>query len=536
VTTLLVCLPLAAHAGGLTFPDNGTEALGRGAAFTAKADDATAFEYNIAGFARQRGTRLLIDLNLVFAQQLFLRAGSYPDPNNAMTPWGGQPFPQVRNTGGPFAAPFAGISTDFGYFDRWTFAVGVFGPSSTGNRTYPSGVAPGYPSPSRYDFLQATPLVILPSLAVSVRLAKWLDFGLALHVVYGKLDLASTSFVDLGTRTCPNPEYQGCDAVNRIQTSGVTATASLGLMIRPLKWLAFGAHARIPYTLDTSGTVDAQPPAVLASMGPQNGSATFQTKFPAVLRLGLRFIYMKGTHEAGDFEIDATWENWSNAQGDGPKVSIPSLSIFQDITPTIVHHYKDTFSIRVGGALNPRLPAGVLSLRAGIFYDSSATNPQDTRLDFDTLDKIGFTVGLGYRYHGFTIQAAYAYMYEPDRTVTNGDIAPINPAQHGASIDSTGKPFAAVNNGTYRGQTQIVSLGVTFAWDELVGKKRIPVWASDWEERREPPKPPPPPPPPVEEVEEPAAAVDAPPAEGGGDLTFQADVVKHKKPKKKKRR
>jgi long-subunit fatty acid transport protein len=518
----------------LTFPDNGTEALGRGAAFTAKSDDGTAFEYNVAGFGRQRGTRMLLDLNIVLAQQLFLRSGVYPDTNSAATPWGGQAFPEVRNTGGAFAAPYFALSTDFGYFDRWTFAIGIFGPSSVGNRTYPLGVPPGYPSPARYDLVQANPLVILPSLAVAVRLARWLDFGAALHVPVGKFDLTSTSYVDLGSRSCPNPEYQGCDATNRLQTTGVTATASFGLMLRPIRWLAFGANVRLPYTINSSGTVHATPPAVLASMGPQDGTATFTTKFPTVLRLGLRLIYMKDKHEAGDFEIDATWENWSSAQGDGPQVNIPSLSIFSDITPTIVHHYKDTYSIRVGGAINPRLPAGVLSLRLGVFYDSSSTNAADTRLDFDTLDKIGLCLGLGYRYKGFAINAAYTYIFEPDRTVTNGDIAPINPVKNGMPVDSNGNPFAAVNNGTYRAQIQIISLGVSFAWDELAGKKRVPVWAPDWEERREPPKPPPPPPPPPpeeEEVEEQTTE-----AQPEGELDFKPDVVKHKKAKKKKRR
>ncbi len=33
----VLTLPSVAHAGGFEFPDNGTEALGRGAAFTAKA-------------------------------------------------------------------------------------------------------------------------------------------------------------------------------------------------------------------------------------------------------------------------------------------------------------------------------------------------------------------------------------------------------------------------------------------------------------------------------------------------------------------
>src|SRR4051794_23106586 len=98
IIAALVAVTRVVYAGGLELPDNGTEALGRGGAFTAKADDATALQYNVAGLARQRGTRLLVDGNLVLATMEFQRAGVYPDAPSAATPWGGQPFPLVRNT------------------------------------------------------------------------------------------------------------------------------------------------------------------------------------------------------------------------------------------------------------------------------------------------------------------------------------------------------------------------------------------------------------------------------------------------------
>src|ERR1700757_3833401 len=95
VIVALVAAARAVYAGGLEIPDNGTEALGRGGAFTAKADDATALEYNIAGLARQRGTRVLLDGNIILSTLDFTRSGPYPDAPSAATPWGGQPFPTV---------------------------------------------------------------------------------------------------------------------------------------------------------------------------------------------------------------------------------------------------------------------------------------------------------------------------------------------------------------------------------------------------------------------------------------------------------
>jgi long-subunit fatty acid transport protein len=488
IAAALLAATRVVYAGGLELPDNGTEALARGGAFTAKADDATALQYNVAGLARQRGTRLLFDANLLMSTLNFQRDGVYPDSPSGATPWGGTPFPEVHNTGGPFFAPFFGLSSDLG-LDRWTFAIGAFGPSSVGNRTYPLSVG-GVPSPARYDLVQALPLVILPTAAASVRATRWLDIGLALHVAVAKFDLTSVSFTDISKGLCPNSEYQPCDSTNKLSTSGVTATAALGVMVHPLRWWAIGANVRGPMYLNTSGTVEATAPAAVP-MQIAPAPATFSTNLPWVVRVGTRIIKLRDDDfEVADLEFDATWENWSAAQGDGPKVNIPELSLFQDVHPTIVHHYHDTFSLRLGASYNVALPQkSVLSFRLGGYYDSSATAPQDTRLDFDTLPKLAVTAGLGFSVHGFTFNVAYAYVHEFDRVVTNGDIRPINGAASGASVDDQGNALPAVNNGRYHGETHIVSFGVTLRFDELANHKRRPQWPEEDARAPTPPRP-----------------------------------------------
>jgi long-subunit fatty acid transport protein len=537
---ILIAATRVVYAGGLELPDNGTEALGRGGAFTAKADDATAMQYNVAGLARQRGTRLLFDGNLILSTLDFDRAGAYPDAVTPATPWGGKPFPTVHNTGGPFFAPFFGLSSDLG-LDRWTFAVGVFGPSSVGNRTYPLSVG-GVPSPARYDLVQALPLLVLPTASAAVRVTRWLDIGLALHVAVAKFDLTSVSFTDISKGLCPNAEYQPCDSTNKLSTTGATATAALGVMLHPVRWWAIGANVRGPIYLNTSGTVEATAPSALP-MQIAPAPATFSTNLPWVVRVGTRLIKLRqDDFEVADVEFDATWENWSAAQGDGPHVSIPNLSLFQDIHPTIVHHYHDTFSLRLGGAYNIALPAGALSIRAGGYYDSSATAPKDTRLDFDTLPKLAGTFGLGYSVRGFAINLAYAYVYEFPRVVTDGEIAPVNGAAHGDSVDDAGNPLPAVNNGRYHGQTHIVSFGVTFRFDELANRKHRPHWPDEESAAAEAPERPRIARATAAPVEHDDAAVPAPePAavESEADapaMTLPAEHVRHKKtPARKKR-
>src|SRR3954469_8022450 len=97
---VVVLATRAAFAGGVEMPDLGASALGRGAAFTARADDGMAVQYNVAGFAQQRGTMLTLSTSVIASSSTFARAGQYPDdPANPLSPWGKQPFPSVEAQG-----------------------------------------------------------------------------------------------------------------------------------------------------------------------------------------------------------------------------------------------------------------------------------------------------------------------------------------------------------------------------------------------------------------------------------------------------
>ena len=243
----LLTLTLAtsrARAGGFETPDNGTEALGRGGAFVAKADDGTAIEYNIAGLARQRGTRITLDGNFVLSDIAFTRAGSYPgNPGDTRTPYAGQRYATTHDKEGVFVAPFLAVSSDLGWFERWTFALGVYGPPSKGAHNYDVGArGPGMtddpqaevtlpggqraPGPARYDLAKTNLLIVFPTLAAAVRVTRWLDLGLAAQLVYGNFDLSSANITPplLPRTLCPQPDYGPCDSYAKIQTSGFSGT------------------------------------------------------------------------------------------------------------------------------------------------------------------------------------------------------------------------------------------------------------------------------------------------------------------------
>jgi long-chain fatty acid transport protein len=477
-----------ASAGGFEIPDNGTEALGRGGAFVAKADDPTAIDYNPAGLAGQRGTRVLLDGHVISSSYAFQRFGAYPDnPGNAATPWGGFAFPKVQDRGGPFFAPFLAVTTDFGMFDGLTVALGVFGPSGVGNRTYPAGID-GAPAPSRYDVVQPTSTVVLPTLAVGVRATDWLDLGVSLHLVDAIFDLTSTSFVDLGdgaSGPCPNYEYQPCDSLSSLHATATGFAVTPGVLLRPTRTFSIGLSARTPVTLTANNGQVTVLTAPLGQPIPPVGNATLSTSLPWYWRAGARLAMLDAEgFEAGDLELDATYETWGEAQGTGPQIHIdhlgPSGPGFDNINITVDHHYNDTFSIRGGGAYNWKAGPGVFTARLGAYYDRSATasNPGYTRLDFDTLDKVAATVGVGFRWDGWSLNLAYADVFDLGRTVApgTGEIRPIDGAQHGAPVDSQGNLLPAVNEGKYTGHTDIFSFSVVAVFDEILGTQRSKTW------------------------------------------------------------
>jgi long-subunit fatty acid transport protein len=254
-----------------------------------------------------------------------------------------------------------------------------------------------------------------------------------------------------------------------------------GAIVHATRGLSLGASVRSPISVDATGQASVDPNITVIKPPPAPGNATFHTQLPWYLRFGARYAFVEDDgFEAGDLEIDGTYETWGSAQGTGPTVHIDHLGpmgpAFDNIDVLIAHHYSDTFSVRGGGAYNFKLPFGVLVLRGGLYYDKSATagDPSYTRLDFDTLDKIAATLGAGLKWNGFTFNVGYAEVFEPGRTVDpgTGNVRPVDGAQHGQPVDSMGNPLPAVNEGQYAGHMNIFSFGVVAVFDEIIGTDR----------------------------------------------------------------
>lgn len=491
---LLAGLPGAASAGGFEMGANGTEALGRAGAFTAKADSPLALEYNVAGLAQQRGTRVLFDSNLFFSDYRFQRTGG-----DALGP-----YAEVSDHAQqPFYAPWFGLTTDFGYFKRWTFSIGGFGPASVGRHDFgifaSSGGTRG--GAGRYDVVATDLLIIQPTFAVAFHAHRVIDIGLSVQQVSAVLNLASASYVSQAVPNHPESdacamqsETPGCDTFTRVQVRSFNNFAlQLGLLLHPIGGLHIGAHVRSAVNLgirpiEATGIVSAtDPPNVPLSSTFGDAAATahmnalFTTWLPWILRAGVRYAFGRPGREIADIELDATYEMWGQIDGSDNTLTLQNppqlVNGGNPITIRLTHNFHDTFSLRLGGSFTqPIGPEAGITLRLGALYDSSSSPTAFTRIDFDTLAKVGATAGLGFRVRGFTVNAAYAYLHSLPRTVTDGELRPID-GQTGKDLMIGGQLAPAINNGTYSGHNHIVSVGVTFLFDEIVH-------GSGWRARR----------------------------------------------------
>lgn len=485
----------AARAGGFDLPDEGAEALGRGGAFVAKADNGLAMYYNIAGLGRQEGTRLTVDLNVVYHDVAFTRAGTYPtdasDPSYA-----GKAYPTVHDSQKWSTLPFLGISHNFKvpYIRHLAIGFGVYGPPGIQTHRYgtrtevqtadPDSPTIAYrvklpdgttaPAPTRYDIADTNLLILLPTLGVAISPWKWLDIGGAVQLVYAHFDLmnANTGAALLGPRCGADGDNPDCDAYGHIKTSGFTVGGLVSLMLHPTDWLDIGVNYRPQINIKTKGTLHAYPPPALTAKI-DDAHVSFQTRLPHELRLGIRGVFRYADQtERADVEVDGTWENWSAVQGDRIYSDDFQLGKGGELEAYVPHQYRDTFGVRIGSSYNFRLTdTQRLSPRIGFYFDSAASRYPQNHLDFPTASKYAATLGLGYKYRGFTINAAYAFIYSPDRTVTNSTLRAIS-AINGSNWDH--EPETIYGNGKYETTLHMMSIGLSFNFEEFKLARLMP--------------------------------------------------------------
>ncbi|MBM4372756.1 MAG: outer membrane protein transport protein [Deltaproteobacteria bacterium] len=472
--------PSALRAGGFEIGDQGARALGRGGAFTVRADDLTAIAYNPAGLARLRGTRFYLGNRFGHASEEYRRA--------ATLDWSGAThgvpayltFGPVRNAEAwQLLNPFIAAGSDFGLED-WSFALGVYAPAGIGRQSFPED------GPQRWMLSERETQILYYDVSVAWKLRDVFGVGLSLQWVdVPRIRMALTVdgnvspglvYADGGTFDI-RARLQGSDHVG---FSGI-----LGAWYRPLPELEIAASGRfLPVWVDAESRLSLEPvhlaldqPIALSRDGEPARDVTFSMVLPPTARLGLRYVHRRGSVEWFDLELDAAWEGTSmvdayRVRGRGLVADVLGERIPIDRI-TIPKRWRDTWSLRLGGDVT--VVPGWLSLRAGGFWESPAAAPAYSHIDFFSGHRLGAAAGFSATFYGVELAAAYSWVFQMPVVVDEADSkvsqqAPGSPCT--APYDSTtlcdphypGRPAAAANAGTYLSDYHFVSVSLSYSF------------------------------------------------------------------------
>jgi long-subunit fatty acid transport protein len=439
----------------LEFPDNGSEQMGRGGAWIARASDPLATFYNPAGLAGQP-TRLTLQANVALRNACMTRVKAANDTtqNDGATPGG--TYPQVCADVTPNVLPQLGFT--YHLTDRVGVGLLLVSPSSAGNTSWPEFIntANGpIASPQRYLLLSSSAVILTPSIGVGaevldgLRLGASFEWGLA-----PKLDFTTAAMALNSDGQDPQSNDLKAEfTAGQAFIPGVT----LGALYSPAPILDVAAWYKWSAPIDTKGDVKTYAkyftPDVangntsgvrsgdtsLPNCGVPNAqdvcgggnNASFRIPIPMEAKLGVRYHQPRGvpaphlrdpiSQDVYDVELDLTWAN--NSAFDYVTLRFPGDQNGNGIIPVngvsggtippdgdIRHHFRDVFGVRLGGDYVV-LP-DVLSLRAGGFVETRGQDPTYQNLDFAGAERFGLALGGTYRLWGkLELSAGYGHVF-----------------------------------------------------------------------------------------------------------------------------
>ncbi len=411
----VLALATTAQAQGYYSGTKSARAAGRAGAFTAKADDLSAVEYNPAGLARLSGWTLQLGNRFSYNMVSFERASTEDWGNTS----GGVPatatFPRVDNAR-PWQAldPLIGVATDFGLED-WGFALSAYSPPGTARLAFPAGGG------QRYMMVERDARILVYAASAAW---KWRDlFGVGaslqwVHVPHLEYSLVVDA-VPFARQA--NPVSSTFDMLSTVRGSDpFTFNAILGAWLRPAPFLEVGLSGQVvPSRIRTRSTLDIRPVSLtedvtLTRDGVPANDVTLTLPLPMTARAGVRYLHERDGRTAFDIELDVVYQTWSRVpdfrleSGDlsaslsGQRVSIGDIVIDKQ--------WRDTVAVLLGGdyeAIPDRL-----TLRAGVGYESAVARPSHAHVDFASGTHLTGAFGASVLFGSFEFAMSYGYRHQ----------------------------------------------------------------------------------------------------------------------------
>lgn len=523
LSALLLSTSRDARANGLEVGENGTEVMGRGGAWTARADNALAAALNPAGLAGQ-ATNVVVNANFTWQSECFQRAGSYPNGGNFSgtgysDAYYDKAYPEVckkNGLGDINVIPQIGFTyavtpkLGIGILPLWT-------PSGTGKAIFPddsldpsthrgdvvtSDGTPA-PAPQRFMLLNKNSIIVMPTFGVGYEIAPRIRIGASFQWV---ITVFKSALSSQGTQTSAQDVAQGPYTSARSDVSFTqifTPAAVLGALASPSDDVDIGFMFRWSADIvKKGGDVTITAPYYGNSASPKYTPAETQAHIqefripqPWEARLGFRWHPLRNgvtapkdgrrdvlAYDQADVEVDFTYEH--NSQMDqltilfdeGQHVAFGSSANASFVPPdaSIPKHWKDVYGARFGGDYVV-LP-NKLAARVGGYVRSQGQDPQYLHLDFHEGAQLGLYLGATYRISKTVdIAAGYGHVFVKtfDNTATGGAVrglvgtqpnAPGSPKSYDYCSDPNVPAYRTcdpINTGRLTSSYNIFSLGTT---------------------------------------------------------------------------
>jgi len=474
-----------ARAGGFEYVGPGAQALGRGGAVAARADDPMVLLYNPAGLVELRGFQLLVDVN---ASLTHTCVGPVPGGLSDHSTCGRHRVGTLPQVAGALRI-----------HDKVAIGAGVLTPTLAlpGRFGERDGLASdGTAVGTRYQLIDYGTLGVFPTAGIGIKLAEWLRIGGALE--WGIFSGDQT----LAVRAIPGTDAER-DTIARVHVTDWFVPAFTGSVhFVPAENLDVVGAVRVSDDLRGSGRINFRHTSLvdpayidgLNGLGVENSyKVTKLTQhLPWKLRGGIRYasrlaprpktglgfdqhVFDKRVHDAFEderWDIEGDAEYQINSRNDRLTIRYEEQPFF--LPSKIEKHWRDQISLRAGGSYNV-LP-GRFGVSAGVHYETRGADPDYAQIDFMPFTRFGLHAGVKFRFGGkIDVVASYAHIFQETVTVNSAEGADTGggDSSKSATLSSFGikgtarlqqiaaqNDGAVINPGKYRSSFDVFAFGV----------------------------------------------------------------------------
>jgi long-chain fatty acid transport protein len=369
--------PEAVHGLGVRIPNQDAEAIARGNAFAATADNPSAIYYNPAGITQLPGFDIQVGLLNYFGINT-----TYTSPGGAQTDslYHNVPVPQFFATYSPENLPLSfglGVYSPFGLSVEWPDTPDNFRSLAIS---------------AKLEYISINPIV-------AWKIDKTLSLAVGPDINYSKIDIK---------RGLASPID-----VFQFTGQGVSYGLNAGIRWQPLEQWSFGVNYRLPSDMNYSGSSTYGPNFM--GLPPASTHTTAQFQFPQIISGGVSY---RPTPD-WNIEADIDWADWHTLRT--VTLNGTANNPYLGINLPLVLNWQSSYFYEIGAT---RYFKHGWFVSAGYFYSTQTTSAQDyTPAVPDTGLHVG-SLGFGHKGEHWNWALAGQIITGPARTIGNSQADP----------------------------------------------------------------------------------------------------------------